>query len=221
MVFAALIFVAAAFPSWAQKSSPDRTSWFAQGSILVFLENNALAGDLMPILPSLGFGFSFPFASTLRFEPTLDLYSTYYGFSDDLNRPVPLANQNRVAQVTGILFGFQVVKPFALTPKTTIRTYGGLATDIRIVSVASGVNEKRISLEEADRQTSLVREYFWGQGRWLVPLTGMGMDFTLNTGLRIGFDIRVWMPAYRLWTGEKLPTVEGWRFGVGLRINFD
>jgi len=217
-LFAGLMFAFAAFPSTAQGGIFTGVSWFGQGSFMFFLEDNEMHGDPMPVLPALGVGASLPFLDTLRLEVTIDVYSTHYGFSDVLNRPVPLADENRTARVTGILLGFQAVMPFDVTPATTVRVYGGLAADLRIVVVAARLIDELNPMEDIHRQTDLVRSYFWSQGRWLLPVIGVGMDYTLNSGLRLGFDFRAWMPVYRLWTGETLPAVEGWRLGAGIRI---
>lgn len=218
ILFAALTFASTALPLTAQESFFSGLSWFAQGSIMFFLEDNGLEGDPMPVLPSIGVGVSLPLRAALRLEVTMDVYSTHYGFSDTLDRPVPLADENRTARVTGILLGFQAVRPFNITPNMTLRANGGLAADLRIITIAARLHEDLNPMRDIDRQTSLVRDYFWSQGRWLLPVIGAGADYMLNSGLRLGLDFRVWMPAYRLWTGENLPTVEGWRLGTGIRL---
>ena len=217
--FILLVIGVAALPVEAEGFF-SRLSWFGEGSILFFLEDNDVADSApMPILPSLGAGASYPFADTLRLELTLDFYTTHYHFHSGLNRPVPVEIENRTARVLGFILGFQAVRPFNVTPDLTLRAYGGLAADIRIVFAAAGL-EAHEDMREIHRNTRQVRRYFWSQGRWLLPVIGLGADYTLNSGLKLGFDFRVWMPADRLWTGEDLPAVEGWRFGPGIRLTF-
>jgi len=182
--------------------------------------NEVDESDPMPILPSIGAGASYPVTNMFSLELTLDVYSTHYGFNHNLNRPVPLAIENRTARVTGILLGFQAAGHFDVSRTVTVRAYGGLAADLRIVVVAAGLTEGLDDMDAIRRDTELVRSYFWSQGRWLLPFAGVGADYTLNSGLRIGLSFRVWMPAYRLWTGEDLPAIEGWRFGPGIRLTF-
>jgi len=217
IVLAALILGLPALPLGAEGFF-SRISWFVEGSILFFPEDNGMESDPMPILPSLGAGASHPLTSRLALELTLDFYTTHYGYSHTLNRPVPLAIENRTARVLGFLLGLQLTRHFYLTPAVRIRAYGGPAADLRIVLVASGLNGGFDDMDEIRRDTDLVRNYFWSQGRWFKPLVGVGADYTLNSGFRLGFDFRVWMPVYRLWTRENLPAVEGWRFGPGIRL---
>jgi hypothetical protein len=72
--------------------------------------------------------------------------------------------------------------------------------------------------DDASGQTGSVRDYFWSQGRWFMPVLGVGVDFTLTPRFKLGIDFRTWVPIYRLWTNEDLPAIEGWRFGPGLRL---
>jgi hypothetical protein len=44
------------------------------------------------------------------------------------------------------------------------------------------------------------------------------MDFAAAEKFLLGFDLRVWFPLYKVWTGESLPGAEGWRFAAGLRF---
>jgi hypothetical protein len=75
-------------------------------------------------------------------------------------------------------------------------------------------------MDEIKQETNALISYFWSNARWLLPVIGTGMDFDLSSKLRLRFDIRIWIPAYKLWTGENLPFVEGLRFGIGARVTF-
>jgi hypothetical protein len=100
--------------------------------------------------------------------------------------------------------------------------YGGPAADLRIVTLAIGLNHPADftgDIEtDAQLQTDAIRRYFWSQGRWFFPVLGAGMDFPINEKFLLGFDLRVWFPLYRLWTDKHLPAIDGWRFGAGFRI---
>ena len=196
----------------------SRLSWFVEGSIMFFPVDNGLESDPMPILPSLGLGASHSVTNIFRLDLTLDVYSTLYGYSASLGRPVPLAIENAWSRVTGFVLGFQAAGYFNLTQNLTLRAYTGLAVDFRLILSRSNLWDEE--MEEANWHTRSLRSYFWSQGRWLLPVAGLGLDYTLETGLRVGLGFRVWMPAYRLWTGEDLPAVEGWRFGPGIRLTF-
>ena len=197
-----------------------KISWFAAGSVLFFPEHNGMASDPMPILPSLGAGASYPITKILRAELTLDFYMTHYGYDDTLKRAVPNSIENRTSRVIGSLLAFQLAAYFDVTSFITLRAYCGPAADLRIVLIAEDLNEGLDDMDTIRRQTDSVRNYFWSSGRWFMPVMGVGADFTLNSRVKLGVDMRVWAPIYRLWTGENLPAIEGWRFGPGIRLTF-
>lgn len=203
-------------------AAQDRYNWFAEGSVLFFPENNGNLSDSMPVLPSPGAGFGFsPFANqSIRLEATIDMYFSTYGYDFTLDRAVPKAWENRSAFVWGSVFGFQGAYFFNINPNMTIRVYGGPAADLRIVLTAPDLNESMDPMDEIHREVDAVFKYFWSGGRWLLPVLGTGMDFELNSGFRLGFDMRVWFPLYKVWTNEDLPAIEGWRFGIGARVTF-
>ena len=222
-----LFFCLAAFPVFAQENEDenppaqpqkffDKLTWYIEGSVLFFPENNGMYSDPMPVLPSLGAGVSYPFTNIFSLDLTLDYYMTHYGYSYVLDRAVPQAMENRSSRVIGLLFAIEAAAYFSITPLFSVRVYGGPAADFRIVLLAAGLNDA--DLEDASKQTDSVRKYFWSSGRWFMPVIGTGFDFTVNSRFAIGIDLRVWMPAYRIWTGEDLPAIEGWRFDPGIRF---
>ena len=215
LFFVVCIFVFGSLPLGAQGFF-GKISWFAEGSVLFFPDKNGLYSDPWPILPSPGMGASYPFTDRFRMELTLDMYWTNYRYSDELCRAVPAAIENRSAQVIGPLLGIQGAAYFNVTSLLTVRVFGGPAADLRIVFIASDLRSD--DMDEASRHTKSVRRYFWSSARWLMPVLGSGIDFAINPRFKIGLDLRIWMPVYRLWTGENLSAIDGWRFGVGLRF---
>jgi len=215
LFFVVCIFIFGSLPLGAQ-SFFGKISWFAEGSVLFFPEDNGVHSDPMPVLPSPGMGASYPFTDNFRLELTLDLYWTNYGYSYVLDRAVPAAIENRSAQVIGPLLAVQAAGFFDITSFMTVRVYGGPAADLRIVFIAADLRSD--DMDDASMQTDSVRNYFWSSGRWFMPVMGTGADFTINPRFKLGIDLRVWAPIYRLWTNEELPSIEGWRFGAGLRF---
>jgi hypothetical protein len=153
----------------------------------------------------------------MQIEVSLDCYGAYYAYSDALNRAVPAIPDNRSSFILGSILGVQALKTFALGNAVRIRLYGGPAADLRICLVADGL--EGADAADAAAETKDIAAYFWGQGRWFMPAAGAGMDFALTEKLLLGFDLRAWLPAWRLWTAEDLPAVEGWRFAAGLRFS--
>jgi hypothetical protein len=219
-VLCAAVFFFSVLPLGAQ-SLWSAFSLSFEGSILFFPEDNGREGDPMPVLPSPGAALAYPIWGPLYAELTLDLYFTNYRYSVALDRAVPAAIENRSAFVFGTLLGLQAVGHFPLSKKFTLRACGGPAADLRIITLAADLNPRDTAggLDTNARlQTDAVREYFWGKGRWFMPVIGGGIDYTVNEKFLLGLDFRTWFPLYRAWSGEDLPAVEGWRFGMGLRF---
>jgi hypothetical protein len=211
-----LLLIFTALPLGAQ-SLYEKLGLSFRGSILVFPENNGLESDVMPILPSLGIAAGWPVLDFMRIELSLDFYGTYYAYSDKLDRAVPAISDNRSSLVIGSVLGVQALKTFAPSDAVRLRVYGGPAADLRLCLTADG-------LEGADKtaaadETGDIAAWLWGQGRWFMPVAGAGADFALTEKLLLGFDLRAWLPAWRLWSAGNLPAVEGWRFGAGIRFS--
>ncbi|MDR1248287.1 MAG: hypothetical protein LBK63_03195 [Treponema sp.] len=212
-----LFFVFSALPLEAQ-SLYEKLGLSFRGSILCFPENNGMKSDAMPVLPSLGIAAGWPVLSFMRIELSLDFYGTYYAYSDELDRVVPVIPGSRSSFVMGSVLGVQALKTFAPGEGLRIRVYGGPAADLRLCLTASGL--EGADKTEAAEETRDIAAWFWGKGRWFMPAAGAGMDFALTEKLLLGFDLRVWLPAWRLWSAEILPSVEGWRFGAGNAVQF-
>ena len=203
--------------------------WSARFNVLFFLEDNGNKSAPMPILPSPGGGASFSVSDLLAFEVSLDFYGTTYDYEYSLKRAVPSKDEFRSAFVIGSILSFQPV--FRFRPKEekfTIRAYGGLSLDLRIIFRAygipdsdphtnDGINYTGFTVGEARNELS---SYFWGNGRFIFPFIGGGMDFPLMDGIQLGFDLRLWLPVWRIWSDENLPLREGFRFGLGFRVTF-
>jgi hypothetical protein len=214
---ALFISVLTAVPLNAQEQM-EKFSLSFLGSILFFPEDNGLDSDSGPILPSIGISGVWPLVKSLKLELSLDFYGTYYAYSYNLNRAVPAIPDNRSSFVIGSILGIQALGVFPLSDTMRVRVYGGPAADLRICLVADGLEGH--DKEDASEETGDIADYFWGKGRWFMPIVGAGMDFRITEKIRLGFDTRIWLPAYRLWTGESLSFIEGWRFGLGVRFSF-
>ena len=201
--------------------------WAVRGTLLFFPESNGNASAPMPILPSLGGTASYRYSELFDIEVSLDLYGNTYDYDYDLKRVVPANDEFRSAFVIGLILGFQPV--FRFNPKGdkfTIRSYGGLAFDLRIVFPAYGIKDNEWH-QSGDGHTNTVGDarkkinsYFWGSGRFIYLVAGGGIDFPLTDSFDLGLDLRIWIPTWRIWSGENLPFVEGFRIGIGFRLGF-
>jgi hypothetical protein len=223
-VFAGLALLFAALPLSAQgiKSIVENLEWSVRGSVLFFPEKNGNASAPMPILPSLGVAASYAQTQLLAWEVSLDVYGNTYTYDYGLDRVLPANDEFRDSFAIGFLLGFQPVFRFnPMGDKFTIRAYGGLAFDLRLVFRAYGLKKDEVydGYSIGDR-TKDINSYFWGSGRFIYPFIGGGMDFDVLEGIGLGFDLRLWMPVWRIWSGENMPFIEGFRFGVGFRVTF-
>ena len=217
---AALLFlILALLPVDIIAASP--INWAIHGSIFYFAADNGTDADPPAIIPSAGFSLAMQIMPFLRIEFTEDIYFTNYEYNSALGYPMACNPENRSAFVMGFVTGVQAVGVFSFG-NYAVRVYGGPAADIRIVTLAFGLNHPAdytgIIETDAQLQTDAISSYFWSSGRWFMPAAGVGFDFPLNEKYLLGFDLRTWFPIYRLWTNEEIPFIDGWRFGVGFRI---
>jgi hypothetical protein len=200
----------------------ERFSWSVEGSILYFPEDNGKQGsDHVTIFPSLGAAAALWIWGPLSVELTEDMYFQNYEYSFKQALPMACQPDNRSAFVFGFITGLQARADFSIIKDINVRAYGGPAADFRAVSLAADLHPSDFGGGERDAQvqTDAIRDYFCGKGRWFLPVLGAGMDFPISEKFFLGFDFRAWFPMYRLWTDEAIPPIEGWRFGLGLRVS--
>ena len=212
--FAAILLVFTLILIPVSAAFADDFYWAINGGILFLAADNGKQGaDPAPVLPFAGGSFAWQFWESLRAEISADIYFTNYEYNSTLGYPMACSPENRSAFVLGFTAAIQLTGVIPIDNNgTAARIYGGPAADLRIVTPASGLNDS------ADSETDAIREYFWSESRWFLPVAGAGIDFPVNENFLLGFDFRVWFPLYRLWTDENIPAIDGWRFGVGFRI---
>jgi hypothetical protein len=201
----------------------EKVNWAFHGSIFYWAADNGAQADPAPILPSIGASAAWHFWDYLKLEMTEDLYFTNYEWNSTLQYAMASSQDNRSAFVLGFLTGLQLTGYIPIGKSGIIaRIYGGPAIDIRIVTLAFGLNHPADftgDIEtDARLQTDAIRKYFWSNARWFYPVAGVGMDFPINENFLLGFDLRTWFPLYRQWADRELPAIDGWRFGVGFRL---
>jgi hypothetical protein len=195
----------------------DDIQWSFRGNLLYFAANTPVDADPAPILPSLGASAAYQFFGPLRIELTCDIYFTNYEYNFELGRAFACNPENRSALVFGFITAAQLTLAVPIGQNgTVIRIYGGPAIDFRIAILALGLIPQ--DLPDAREQTNAIRRYFWSNGRWFMPVAGVGMDFPVNERFLLGFDFRTWFPLYAFGTSNYASPLDGWRFGAGIRI---
>jgi hypothetical protein len=213
--------IAGAEPGSVSKINPfikDHFHWsFTAGLLVLASDNGSQNADPMAILPFAGGSFAWQFWGPLRLEITEDLYFTNYEYNSVLGYAMACNPENRSAFVLGFVTGINLTAAFKIGEKgMLIRAYGGPVFDLRLVTLAFGLHP--LDTDDARRQTDAIFDYFWSEGRMFLFTAGGGMDFPISKKLLLGFDLRAWMPVYRLWTDDHIPAIDGWRFAAGLRI---
>jgi hypothetical protein len=206
------------------ESFRDNLSWAVNGSLLYFPTDNGVDSDPSAIIPSLGFSIGWRFWGPLKLEFTEDIYFTNYEYNAKRGYPMACNPENRSAFVLGFVTGLQLTGLFPIGDNgIALRVFGGPVADLRVVILALGLNHPADFTGEIETdpklQTEAIRNYFWSNGRWFMPVIGTGMDFPINEKFMLGFDLRIWIPVYRFMSNEKSPDIDGWRFGLGFRIS--
>ncbi|MCL2267385.1 MAG: hypothetical protein FWC17_06425 [Treponema sp.] len=217
-----LVFFLSLIPLSADTTATDIFHWSFSGSLFYFAADNGVDSDPAPILPVLGFSAGWRFWGPLRIELTEDIYFTNYQLNTEHGYPMACNQEERSAFVLGFITGIQLTGYIPIGRNGIgIRIYGGPAADLRVVLLAFGLNHPsdfQGDERDAQLQTDAIRDYFWSESRWFMPVFGVGMDFPVSEHFKIGFDLRAWFPVYKLWTNDNTPAIDGWRFGAGVRI---
>jgi hypothetical protein len=221
-----LLGLAAVLPVEGQ-TFRERFSWALRGSVLFFPQDEEMRKDMRydpaPLLPTLGASAAYTIVGPLAVEASLDIYGVDYDWPPGMNKAVLTGPDYRAAFVLNPILGISLLGRFDIAQTVTIRAYGGPSADLRICFLSYN-----LEADEVDPNTGIklqdmvgnIAAYLWTEGRWFLPVAGLGVDYRVLPGLTIGLDGRVWFPLYRLWTEENLTPMEGWRFGVGFTASF-
>ena len=126
--------------------SANPFNWAAHASIFYFAADNGQDSDPAPILPSMGFSGAWHFWGPFRLELSTDIYFTNYefrftDFENRLGYAMACNPENRSAFVLGLLTGLQLTGFIPINNNGAgVRIYGGPAVDLRIVTLAFGLN---------------------------------------------------------------------------------
>jgi hypothetical protein len=189
------------------------------GTLMIFPEDNENRSDPTPVLPapslSLGYPFIFVGATSLGVQLSLDYYSTFYMW-DTLAYPLPAAIENRKTRMIAPVLGLQLQGCSDIQNFVSINYSAGICYDFRFGVIADDLNTP--DMAEAQSMTQKINAYV--KQRSLFPVVGVGVDFRVAEKILAGLDFRFWIPAWKIKHNAGEPPIEGWRFGIGMRITF-
>jgi hypothetical protein len=190
--------------------------------ILFFIEDSSLESDPMPILPSFFASFGVPVASikalSLYAVPDIGIYSTYYRWSDLLDKPVPAAIENREASIYGFVVGIGAQARYTLPKSFILRAKLGLSADFRLILLADGLNEGVDPIDEIKKRNEKVSAYFWTDTRWLFAHFNIGFDWKAWDDYAVGLDFNMQIPFNPPQANTGDSSSIGWRFGIAARL---
>jgi hypothetical protein len=190
--------------------------------ILFFIEDSSLESDPMPILPSFSARFGFPVAAVkgvaIFVAPALGFYSTYYRWSELLDKPVPAAIENREASIIGFVLGVGAEARWALSPSWVLRANLGLSADFRLILLADGLNEGVDPIDDIKKRNEKLSNYFWAGARWIFAHIIIGFDWKPWENYAVGLDFTMQMPFNPPTVNSGDSASIGWRFGIGARF---
>ncbi|MCX7656002.1 MAG: hypothetical protein N2Z76_05715 [Treponemataceae bacterium] len=195
---------------------PIPLEWTFSGALLAILENNGLESDPMPLCPMPGIRITTPLTPWLEGFLSCDMYGTYYGYSDNLQRPIPVAIENRSALVVGALLGVGPQlripissPPFNVKDPWLFSLFAGPVLELRASFLAPGLEGSDAA--DAQEELNKMSSYFWSSGRWLSFAFGSNVFFLSAGPYQGGIAFTTWFPVYRIWTDYNHPFVEGWK----------
>ena len=157
-----------------------------------------------PILDALGASFDLKLSDLFLFEPSLDIYGTYYKWLPDQNRAVPAELENREAFVLGFILDTSFYIRWAIADRLQLQF--GLGPAFILPAGFIGVQENDQTTQAgivADVKS--INGWFYSEGRFVRPSATLSFRFKLRDKIDFGVWGRVIVPIYHWWANDGLP----------------
>ncbi|HTX72520.1 MAG TPA: hypothetical protein VMC79_06805 [Rectinemataceae bacterium] len=160
----------------------------------------------------LGAGMVLPFSPDSRwsFEPTVDLYWTYYEL--DNGKAFSTGIADRTAFVLGLLINAPAVYSIPFGGSWVLGLGAGLGINARVGFL--GASDASLS------DVGGINRYFWGQGRFLMPSTLLRIEYRLTARIEFGFTASAFWPLFNLWAADGSPFLDQAIFDGALVIRY-
>jgi len=160
----------------------------------------------------LGAAVVLPFSSgsAWAFEPSADLYWTYYELFNGRAMSTEIAD--REAFVIGLLLNAPVVYSLPLGGNWSCGFGAGLGLNLRGGFQASS--------DVPTSDVAAINTYFWSKARFIMPSTLARVEYKLTQRIDFGFSALAYWPIFNLWSGEGLSFLDQAIFGGALLVRY-
>lgn len=143
-----------------------------------------------PLLTAAGVSLPLRFSEHLWLEPALTVHGTWYGIPDALGYPVPVINEWRESWVLSLLIDPALMMAWPVSDDLSLGFSAAPGFLFRFPLIATGYRS-------FDNAAAL--SYFFGQGRFFFPKTGVLCSWRVSENLLLRFQTDVWFPLFHAW----------------------
>lgn len=197
-----------------RKAKPeiDWISGFAPA--VIFNTGNSDKSAPSPVVYPFGFGISVYADKFVSFQPRLSFFTNYYLYHDGAARPAEI--ENRTATAFSFLLDMPAVFTFDLKHTHFLELGIGAGILARFAILSSGVDasEEGESGTAAD-DLNAINKSFWENANFLYIENSFAYLFKLNEKIKIGPEIRLYIPCGSLFTKGSM---NGGMFSAGIKV---
>lgn len=197
-----------------RKTKPeiDWIAGFAPAVIFNIDDSNKSAPS--PIVYPFGFGISVYADKFISFQPRLSFFTNYYLYNDGTAKPAEI--ENRTATAFSFLIDLPAVFTFDLKHTHFLELGLGAGILARFAILSSGVDDS----EEGESGTvsddlRAINKSFWENANFLYIENSFAYLFRLNEKIKIGPEIRLYIPCGSLFTKGSM---NGGMFSAGIKV---
>ena len=197
-----------------RKAKPeiDWIAGFAPAVIFNIDDSNKSAPS--PIVYPFGFGISVYADKFISFQPRLSFFTNYYLYNDGAAKPAEI--ENRTATAFSFLIDLPAVFTFDLKHTHFLELGLGAGILARFAILSSGVDDS----EEGESGTvsddlRAINKSFWENANFLYIENSFAYLFRLNEKIKIGPEIRLYIPCGSLFTKGSM---NGGMFSAGIKV---
>lgn len=154
-----------------------------------------------PVIYPVGIGFMWPEKAAFSIQPTLSFFMMYHLWYDGMALPAEI--ENRTSQTLCLLLDVPAVYSLFQNEKSRFQFSAGLAFLMRFGFLANGVKDSDSGYTgSASGDMDKINSWFWQNARFLYVSLGAGWLYSVSEHLKVGPEIKLYLPAGSLISGE-------------------